>query len=75
MSHEITWLFVYGSPRVIIFTSEVIFMVFVGIDVAKDKHDLYAVDSDGLSSAITSPSQIQPPALHHSWSGFLFGAK
>lgn len=50
-------------------------MVFVGIDVAKDKHDLYAVDSDGLSSAITSPSQIQPPALHHSWSGFLFGAK
>ena len=48
MSHEITWLFVYGSPRVIIFTSEVIFMVFVGIDVAKDKHDLYAVDSDGV---------------------------
>lgn len=48
MSHEITWLFVYGSPRVIIFTSEVIFMVFVGIDVAKDKHDLYAVDSDGI---------------------------
>ena len=48
MSHEITWLFVYGSPRVIIFTSEVIFMVFVGIDIAKDKHDLYAVDSDGV---------------------------
>ena len=48
MSHEITWLFVYGSPRVIIFTSEVIFMVFVGIDVAKDKHDLFAVDSDGV---------------------------
>lgn len=23
-------------------------MVFVGIDVAKDKHDLYAVDSDGI---------------------------
>lgn len=23
-------------------------MVFVGIDVAKDKHDLYAVDSDGV---------------------------
>ncbi len=30
------------------FTLEVIFMVFVGIDVAKDKHDCHAVSSDGV---------------------------
>ena len=34
--------------RELLFTLEVIFMVFVGIDVAKDKHELYAVDSDGV---------------------------
>ena len=61
------------------FILEVIFMVFVGIDVAKDKHDLYAVDSDGvrtaLSSVITLPSLILLPVLHLSWNEFLFGTK
>lgn len=32
----------------LLFLSEVFFMVFVGIDVAKDKHDLFAIDSDGV---------------------------
>ena len=48
MPHEITRLSAYGSPRIAIFTSEVIFMAFAGIGVSKDKHDLYAVDSDGV---------------------------
>ena len=56
-------------------------MVFVGIDVAKDKHDLYAstiylpLIRTALSSAITLPLQIQPPDLHRSWNGFLIGTK
>ena len=37
------------------FTSEVIFMVFVGIDVAKDKHDLFAVDSGGVVYNMVAP--------------------
>ena len=37
------------------FTSEVIFMVFVSIDVAKDKHDLFAVDSGGVVYNMVAP--------------------
>ena len=50
-------------------------MVFIGIDVAKDKHNMFAVDSDGVSFAIILLSQILLKGLHSFDSLLLVGAK
>ena len=41
-------------------------MVFVGIDVVKDKHDLFAVDSGGVVLCDNFTFANSPPDSHRS---------